>query len=75
MRGPSGTGSWPVQKTIDLMLASIRTGTNEIMSLIIASEWYKEYFLKKDRTNERDMEDIAAQAHLTEEKVYKQPKT
>lgn len=54
----------------DLRLASIWTGTNEIMSLIIASEWYREYFAKKEGTSERDMEEIAAQADSTEEKVY-----
>lgn len=71
MGGIGYTNIFPIERIVrDLRLASIWTGTNEIMSLIIASEWYREYFAKKEGTSERDMEEIAAQAESTEEKVY-----
>ena len=71
MGGIGYTNIFPIERIVrDLRLASIWTGTNEVMSLIIASEWYKEYFSKKSGTTERDMEDTAAQAHLMAEKVY-----
>lgn len=71
MGGIGYTNIFPIERIVrDLRLASIWTGSNEVMSLIIASEWYKEYFSKKDKTSERDMEDIAAQADSPEEKIY-----
>ncbi|MDY0223138.1 MAG: acyl-CoA dehydrogenase family protein [Desulfobacterium sp.] len=34
---------YPVERIVrDLGLASIWTGTNEVMSMIIANEWYKQ---------------------------------
>jgi alkylation response protein AidB-like acyl-CoA dehydrogenase len=71
MGGIGYTNIFPIERIVrDLRLASIWTGTNEVMSLIIASEWYKEYFSKKGTTNERDMEEVAAQADSPDEKVY-----
>jgi len=71
MGGIGYTNIFPIERIVrDLRLASIWTGTNEVMSLIIASEWYKEYFTKKGVTSERDMEEIAAQANSPEEKIY-----
>ena len=71
MGGIGYTNIFPIERIVrDLRLASIWTGTNEVMSLIIASEWYKEYFTKKGVTSERDMEEIAAQADSPEEKIY-----
>ncbi len=71
MGGIGYTNIFPIERIVrDLRLASIWTGTNEVMSLIIASDWYKEYFAKKGQTSERDMEDVAAQADSPEEKIY-----
>ncbi|MCF8028292.1 MAG: acyl-CoA/acyl-ACP dehydrogenase [Desulfobacteraceae bacterium] len=71
MGGIGYTNIFPIERIVrDLRLASIWTGTNEVMALIIASEWYKEYFTKKGVTSERDMEEIAAQADSPEEKIY-----
>jgi alkylation response protein AidB-like acyl-CoA dehydrogenase len=71
MGGIGYTNIFPIERIVrDLRLASIWTGTNEVMSLIIASEWYKEYFTQKGVTSERDMEEIAAQADSPEEKIY-----
>jgi butyryl-CoA dehydrogenase len=54
----------------DLRLASIWTGTNEVMSMIIASQWYREYLEAKKQSVERDVEMDAPQADRVEEKVY-----
>ncbi|MCF8026160.1 MAG: acyl-CoA/acyl-ACP dehydrogenase [Desulfobacteraceae bacterium] len=71
MGGIGYTNIFPIERIVrDLRLASIWTGSNEVMSLIIASEWYKEYFAKKGQASERDMEDVAAQAESPEEKIY-----
>ncbi len=71
MGGIGYTNIFPIERIVrDLRLASIWTGSNEVMSLIIASEWYKEYFAKKGQALERDMEDVAAQAESPEEKIY-----
>jgi butyryl-CoA dehydrogenase len=71
MGGIGYTNIFPIERIVrDLRLASIWTGSNEVMSLIIASEWYKEHFSKKGKTSERDMEDTAAQADSPEEKIY-----
>jgi alkylation response protein AidB-like acyl-CoA dehydrogenase len=54
----------------DLRLASIWTGTNEIMSMIIATEWYKEYKKAGENPLTRDHEPDAVAADDVEEKVY-----
>jgi len=46
----------------------IWTGTNEIMSLIIEHEYYRELLSVEGRG--RDVEDDAAAAERDEEKVY-----
>jgi len=44
MGGIGYTNVFPVERIVrDLGLASIWTGTNEVMSLITAHEWYREY--------------------------------
>jgi butyryl-CoA dehydrogenase len=53
-----------------LRLASIWTGTSEVMSMIVASEWYREYLAAKGQGAERDFEMDAEQADVAEEKVY-----
>jgi len=71
MGGIGYTDIYPVERIFrDLRLASIWTGTNEVMSMIIANEWYKEYWRSKPLSQIRDMEMDAAQAHALDEKVY-----
>jgi butyryl-CoA dehydrogenase len=58
MGGIGYTNVFPVERFVrDLRLASIWTGTNEIMSVIIAHEWYREYFKRRDSL--RDLEQDA----------------
>jgi alkylation response protein AidB-like acyl-CoA dehydrogenase len=71
MGGIGYTNIFPVERIVrDLRLASIWTGTNEVMSMIIASEWYREYEFRKKNDSERNYEMDAAQADADEEKVY-----
>ncbi|MGK5084712.1 acyl-CoA dehydrogenase family protein [Bdellovibrionota bacterium FG-1] len=70
MGGIGYTDVFPVERIVrDLGLASIWTGTNEIMSMIIETEWYKEY-AKRSGATTRDPEPDAAHAEDWEEKVY-----
>ena len=69
MGGIGYTDVFPVERIVrDLRLASIWTGTNEIMSAITASEWYHERRAARDAARERDFEADAAGA--ADEKVY-----
>lgn len=71
MGGIGYTNVYPVERIFrDLRLASIWTGTNEVMSMIIANEWYKEYWSKKNTDKIRDMEPDAAEADAKDEKIY-----
>ncbi len=71
MGGIGYTDIYPVERIFrDLRLASIWTGTNEVMSMIIANEWYKEYWKDKADPRIRDMEMDAAAAHEVDEKIY-----
>ncbi|MEH0020743.1 MAG: acyl-CoA dehydrogenase family protein [Desulfobacter sp.] len=71
MGGIGYTDIYPVERIFrDLRLASIWTGTNEVMSMIIANEWYKEYWKERQNPRIRDMEMDAAAAHESEEKIY-----
>jgi hypothetical protein len=49
-------------------LITIWTGTNEIMDLVIQSEFYKEFLSKKPKG--RDMEVDTQVAELADEKIY-----
>ena len=70
MGGIGYTNVYPVERIVrDLGLASIWTGTNEIMSAIIASEWYREYREQKGK-GPREHEADAAQAGAEEEKIF-----
>jgi alkylation response protein AidB-like acyl-CoA dehydrogenase len=63
------TNVFPVEKMLrDVRLATIWTGTNEIMNLIIQHEFYQE-FLKTPPTS-RNVEADSEGADLEEEKVY-----
>ncbi len=71
MGGIGYTNIFPIEKIFrDLRLASIWTGSNEVMSMIIASEWYKEYFASKKAQLTRDCENDAAEAFAPDEKIY-----
>jgi len=70
MGGIGYTDVFPVERIVrDLGLASIWTGTNEIMSVIIESEWQKE-FARRDPAATRDPEPDSAKAGDVDEKVY-----
>lgn len=71
MGGIGYTNVFPVEKIVrDLGLASIWTGTNEIMSGITAHEWYREYLKSENGRVERDYELDAAEALAVDEKIY-----
>ncbi|MCG8685973.1 MAG: acyl-CoA dehydrogenase family protein, partial [Desulfobacterales bacterium] len=71
MGGIGYTNIYPVERIFrDLRLASIWTGTNEVMSMIIANEWYKEYRDNKKTGKIRDLEPDAAEAEAADEKIY-----
>ena len=71
MGGIGYTNIYPVERIVrDLRLASIWTGTNEVMSVIIANEWYKQYWQDKGLGKIRDMETDAAEAEAIDEKIF-----
>ena len=71
MGGIGYTDVFPVERIVrDLRLASIWTGTNEIMSLITASEWYRERREARKGSRERVHEADAASADAEDEKDY-----
>ena len=71
MGGIGYTNIFPIERIFrDLRLASIWTGSNEVMSMIIASEWYKEYFANKQAELTRDCEEDAEEAFAPDEKIY-----
>ena len=68
MGGIGYTDVFPVERIVrDLGLASIWTGTNEVMSMIVAHEWYREH-ARRDLA--RDHEGDANGAEVEGEKVY-----
>jgi len=70
MGGIGYTNVFPVERIFrDIRLASIWTGTSEVMSLIAAHEWYREHFERRGNLP-RDYEADAAEAHAADEKVY-----
>ncbi|MBM4371674.1 MAG: acyl-CoA/acyl-ACP dehydrogenase [Deltaproteobacteria bacterium] len=69
MGGIGYTTVYPVERIVrDLRLASIWTGTNEVMAHIIATEWIKE--LGAAPPPARDFEGDAAAADRVDEKVF-----
>jgi len=63
------TNVYPVERLLrDVRLITIWTGTNEIMDLVIQHEFYSEFLAAPPRG--RDVEADAAEADLSEEKVY-----
>lgn len=71
MGGIGYTNVFPVERIHrDLRLASIWTGTNEVMAAIVAHEWYREAKAARLARRTRDPEPDAAQADAVGEKVY-----
>lgn len=69
MGGIGYTNVYPIEKMLrDVRLITIWTGTNEIMNLIIQSEYYKEFLTSTD--NGRNIEEDAKEAERLEEKIY-----
>ena len=70
MGGIGYTNVFPVERIYrDIRLASIWTGTSEVMSMITAHEWYREYSREKAKQKTRDCEMDAPEAS-DDEKVY-----
>jgi len=64
------TTVYPVERALrDARLGLIWTGSNEVMRMIIQHEIYKEYS-RGERPPVRDVEEDAADADKTEEKIY-----
>lgn len=71
MGGIGYTNVFPVERIVrDLRLASIWTGTNEIMAAITASEWYREHQVNARTSTIRDWEADAQEAGAADEKIY-----
>ena len=71
MGGIGYTNVYPLERILrDIRLSMIWVGTNEIMQLIIQTEWYKEFEKKGAASNVRDVENDAVNAHESEEKVF-----
>ncbi|PIP40535.1 MAG: acyl-CoA dehydrogenase [Desulfobacterales bacterium CG23_combo_of_CG06-09_8_20_14_all_51_8] len=71
MGGIGYTNVYPIERIVrDLRLATIWTGSNEIMSMIIANEWYQEHFKNKQRLSLRNYEDDALEADAPDEKIF-----
>ena len=68
MGGIGYTDVYPLERTVrDLRLSSIWTGTNEVMSMIVAGEWYREHHSRAGEAA-RDFEADATAAMEDEEK-------
>jgi alkylation response protein AidB-like acyl-CoA dehydrogenase len=71
MGGIGYTDIFPVERIVrDLRLASIWTGTSEVMSMITAHEWYREHAQRRADQLARDFEADAASSDAVEEKIY-----
>jgi butyryl-CoA dehydrogenase len=66
------TNVLPVERIFrDIRLATIWTGTSEVMSMIVAHEWYREFLKAKAKgLLARDFEADAAEAHAEDEIIY-----
>ncbi len=69
MGGIGYTNVFPIERLVrDARLTQIWTATNEIMSLLIQHEYYRE--LLADSTQARQVEGDAVEAHAEDERVY-----
>jgi alkylation response protein AidB-like acyl-CoA dehydrogenase len=65
------TNVLPVERIFrDIRLATIWTGTSEVMSMIVAHEWYREFLKAKAKGLARDFEADAQEAHAEDEIIY-----
>jgi butyryl-CoA dehydrogenase len=66
------TNVFPVERIFrDIRLATIWTGTSEVMSMIVAHEWYREFLkVKAKGLLARDFEADAQEAHAEDEIIY-----
>jgi len=65
------TNIFPIERIYrDVRLASIWTGTSEVMSMIVAHEWYREFLMKKAAAQARNYEADAEEADAADEKIY-----
>jgi alkylation response protein AidB-like acyl-CoA dehydrogenase len=70
MGGIGYTNVFPIERIYrDVRLASIWTGTSEVMSMIAAHEWYREYSQEKAKRLTRDC-DLDAAEYSADEIVY-----
>ena len=71
MGGIGYTNVFPIERiSRDVRLASIWTGTSEVMSMITAHEWYREFFKTKTERLARDFERDAQEADAEDEIIY-----
>ena len=71
MGGIGYTNVFPIERIFrDVRLASIWTGTSEVMSMITAHEWYREFFKTKTERLARDFERDAQEADAADEIIY-----
>ena len=71
MGGIGYTNVYPVERIHrDLRLASIWTGTSEVMAMITASEWYREHAEHRAAALTRDVEADAPEAGAEGEKIF-----
>jgi alkylation response protein AidB-like acyl-CoA dehydrogenase len=71
MGGIGYTNVFPLERIYrDIRLGPIWTGSNEVMSLIIAHEWYRDYFDRKAADRDRNYEADADEAEALDEKIY-----
>jgi len=71
MGGIGYTNVYPIERIVrDLRLATIWTGSNEVMSMIIANEWYQEHFKNKQMISHRNYEADALEASAPDEKIF-----
>jgi alkylation response protein AidB-like acyl-CoA dehydrogenase len=71
MGGIGYTNIFPIERIYrDLRLSTIWTGTNEVMSMIIANEWYQQYNRLTITGALREHERDAPGAEAAEEKIF-----
>jgi alkylation response protein AidB-like acyl-CoA dehydrogenase len=71
MGGIGYTNIFPIERIFrDVRLATIWTGTSEVMGMITAHEWYREYHQAKAARLTRDHEGDAQEAEAQDEKIY-----
>ena len=71
MGGIGYTNVFPVERIVrDLRLASIWTGTNEVMAMITAAEWYKEFQTTNQQTTPREWSKDAQESDAVDEIVF-----